>query len=414
MKREVVSLAVGIVLLAVGCSGDSRPVASSSPASVDTRADVEHQLETTGGKVAAWLRAEPWPLDGTTTSLTAVTAITGASYDNDPAKAQTKQDDVMRLLDAVKASSWYDGRPSDAEKASIAAAFTLASKLPAEVAKTNARTGEPLYPQLEKFSWVDLLADALKQRHFTSVAGAVEPTITLLSADTSDDAAADETLLYASSNLSEIESLAGSYRTPYLLFVLDPALDPDLCGQAFPDESLILIQPTCLGAEVVVHEMTHIATPSIGFAVWYEEGTAYLIAAKLSGGLAPDKLAATRLGITDDTFLLNALEKPSYGEREQMRDSDAGFLFFVDLTQIIGWDAVSTAIKSVPAVYLGDDVLKAILKQTPPDKHDAVAYLIRERCRTTARSGTGWCRAPCRPDLDYLIRRRRIDQRAAR
>ena len=296
MKREVVSLAVGIVLLAVGCSGDSRPVASSSPASVDTRADVEHQLETTGGKVAAWLRAEPWPLDGTTTSLTAVTAITGASYDNDPAKAQTKQDDVMRLLDAVKASSWYDGRPSDAEKASIAAAFTLASKLPAEVAKTNARTGEPLYPQLEKFSWVDLLADALKQRHFTSVAGAVEPTITLLSADTSDDAAADETLLYASSNLSEIESLAGSYRTPYLLFVLDPGLDPDLCGQAFPDESLILIQPTCLGAEVVVHEMTHIATPSIGFAVWYEEGTAYLVAAKLSGGLAPDKLAETATG----------------------------------------------------------------------------------------------------------------------
>ena len=392
MKREVVSLAVGVVLIAVGCSGDSRSVASSSPASVDTRADVEHQLAVTGGPVASWLHAEPWPLDGTSASLTTVTAITGAAYDNDATKAQAKQDDVMRLLNGLKTSSWYDGHPSDAEKASITAAFALATKLPAEVAKTNVRTGEPLYPQLQKFSWVDLLADALQHRHFTSVAGAVEPTITLLSADPTDEAAADETLLYASSNLSEVESLAGSYRTPYIFFVLDPGLDPDLCGQAFPDESLVLIQPTCLGAEVVVHEMTHIATPSIGFAVWYQEGTAYLVAAKLSGGLAPDRLAATRAGITDDTFLLNALEKPSYGESEQMRDSDAGFLFLVDLTQIIGWDAVSAAIKSVPAVYLGDDVLKAILKQTPPAEHDAVAYLIRARCRTTGPQGQV---APC-------------------
>ena len=301
-------MVLSAALLALACSGGAKTPASTTPtlvastpvgasptattvlpaatvgpsptpttvlptATVDPHRDVDALLANAGDEVATWLRSQPWLYDGSGGSLEAVKSITGAAFDPDPVKAKAKQDEVMTLLHGLDQSTWYDGHPSDADKAAIAAVFDEAVNLPREAATRISRTGQLQEPALQKYDWQRELLDVLTQRHFATVAGASEQ-VTLLVASPDDDSKAVDVLNDASGNLHAIEGLAGAITSPRLLFILDPDLDPSLCGLAIPEDYLILLQPNkgCLQPDVVIHEMTHIAMRGGSSGIWLSGG----------------------------------------------------------------------------------------------------------------------------------------------
>ena len=98
MKPFLLSMLLGVALLALACGGGKKPSVSATPTTVGPpptptavpKSDIDRLLANAGDEVAGWLRAQPWVYDGSDASLAVVESITSAAFDSDPAKAKAE------------------------------------------------------------------------------------------------------------------------------------------------------------------------------------------------------------------------------------------------------------------------------------------------------------------------------------
>ncbi|HEU0073186.1 MAG TPA: hypothetical protein VFS30_04175 [Dehalococcoidia bacterium] len=88
-------------------------------------------------------------------------------------------------------------------------------------------------------------------------------------------------------------------------------------------------------------------------------------------------------------FMLDRFHYPEnhrFSADDQSRESSAGFLFAYELVQIIGYDALSTAVQDLPDYFFGQDAIDAIFDATPEENTGEVRSLIAKWCRRGERN----------------------------
>jgi hypothetical protein len=208
-------------------------------------------------------------------------------------------------------------------------------------------------------------------------------------ADIGSEHLAQAALELAVTYVDGVVQLAGTPKTSTILIIIDARIEN--CGQAFSEVFVVRIRPNCVNSNVVVHELTHLATPVV-LATWFEEGTAYWAAQHLTRTQAdsqPLESAQLRRETTFDTDCCD--------ERDDAYTSTVrgGAAFWYDLELIIGDEAVGHAIKAVPE-GVGREAIPAIIRFTPADRQAAVRSLITERCREYRQGRMLPCTIPAR------------------
>jgi hypothetical protein len=212
--------------------------------------------------------------------------------------------------------------------------------------------------------------------------------VTLIAlADVGYEEGATQALNHAQTHFAGVTRLAGTMRSTTVVIIVEPGVGA--CGRAHQEIFLARIDSSCVGPGVVVHELTHLATPFV-LATWFEEGTAYWLEQHLTQAKSPLlESAQLRRETTFDTI---CCDERGDAYTSTVRGAAA---FWYDLELIIGAEAVGNAIKAVPE-GTAREAIPAIIRFTPVDKQAAVRSLMTERCRQGSRTGTVPCNIPTR------------------
>ena len=337
--------------------------------------------------IAELLRNQPWAQDGSEETEQLLRDIVGAQIPR-PNVGQERVQDVTQLIEILGEQPWYqDGLDTD-EKVILAGLFRTFSSL--QLGRVNERTGEPIYPFLNEYHIPSLYASAIEDQRFLVLRLADSHPVTLIAlADVGDEAGAAQALHHAKTHLAGVTRLAGMMRSTTVVIVVEP--DIGSCGRAYHELFLTRIDSNCVRPEVIVHELTHLATPLV-LATWFEEGTAYWVEQHLTGTQSVSPLLDSAQLRRETTFDLSCCDSRSDPYEETLR---GGMAFWYDLELIIGAEAVGNAIKGVPE-GLAREAIPAIIRVTPPDKQAAVRSLITERCREYRQARMLPCTIPAR------------------
>jgi hypothetical protein len=333
-------------------------------------------------EIAELLRNLPWARDGSRETEQLLRDIVGAQIPRLEV-GQERVQDVTQLLQILNQQGWYrDGLDPD-EKVALAGIFRTFSSL--QLGRINTETGRPVYPFLNEYHIPALYASAIEDRRFVLTRPDANPLTILALADVGYEAKAAEALEHARIYIADIVRLAGAVKSTTVVIIVEP--DLNVCGRAYQEIFATQIRPDCVSSNVVVHELTHLATPVV-LAAWFEEGTAYWVEQHLTTGLIDRPLLQSpqmRWETTFDRWCCDSNDDDDY--TATVRGAVA---FWYDLELLIGAEAVGNAIKAVPeGVAL--EAIPAILRFTPAEKQAAVRSLITERCRVGSSTRTTPC-----------------------
>jgi hypothetical protein len=324
------------------------------------------------------LENESWVMDGseeTNRALDEILAYQLTRLDHPDRAAAT-----LKLLEAARSAAWYKDGLDAGEKIVIAGAFE--SLLKTQKTYRRASDGQPYYAFLSNYDWPTLLSLTLAGRIFDIHITSSGRQIAILATSTPGlEDRAYESVRIAKRHLGEIEKLAGELKADSVLIVVEPestANERDVCGFAIQDISLTHISATCRYPEnSLVHELVHLSTPFV-FSTWFEEGTAYWVTLQVLGH--PSDLALASIEMRSPGLAFPVGSDPKDVE-DHRRQSDAGFAFYLELSEIIGSQSVAEHIRGIMEGSPGPQIIDSKWKATPPSKQTEVRALVERRCQ---------------------------------
>ena len=377
-KLLVLSLC-GLILAACG-GGESPPVATPIPFGRDE----SPQLAIMAPEIAELLRNLPWARDGSEETEQLLREIAGAQLPR-PNLGQERVPEIVQLIEILGEQHWYrDGLDGD-EKFGLTGLFRTYNSLLS--GRRNTATGEQEYAFEGEYNFPALYASAIEQKRFAVTKPGTTSLTFIALGEIGDEGKAEEALRHATTYINDIVRLAGTVKSTTILIIIEPNLE--ICGWAYSAIYATQIRPDCVTPTIVVHELTHLATPDV-FETWFEEGTAYWVAQHLAPIDTPLRESAQlRRETTFDTGCCIARDD------EYAATVRGAAAFWYDLELIIGAEAVGNAIKAVPG-GVGREAIPAIIRFTPADKQAAVRSLITERCREYRQARMLPCTIPAR------------------
>ncbi|HEX5368773.1 MAG TPA: hypothetical protein VFY10_05085, partial [Dehalococcoidia bacterium] len=308
------------------------------------------------------VRAQPWYADLTQTRLDLIAAIQACERQS---QIRGEKQSVADALEFASEQPWYTDGLDDTEAAQLRGVFFAY----AESLKDD--NAPPIGPELAKTIQYQL-EDVLQLPESGEM-------VLLVSAEDAD--AGRRALDIAAEALPRVEKIVGKF--PYRFLFISVTDLPDIYAGLSYDE-FISIAPDYVDQPTIIHEITHSTLYGI-FPTWFEEGFAHFMEYYLTTGL-DDGVSY----FTDELKQIEASNKlyiapnAGYDFVDYVAERAQGFLFLKGFYDITGIDAVSATIRSLRTRTFNDqDLIKALIENSPPDKQPALRLYVCQDVRGT-------------------------------
>lgn len=184
----------------------------------------------------------------------------------------------------------------------------------------------------------------------------------------------------------KIEALTGKYPFKFLHVTVTTELPVILAGVSY--DEFIALDTKAVDASTMIHEMAH--SILFGqFPLWFEEGfahfTEFLLTDALEKGARQYTLDLSRLRRTKQLDIRSRTSLATL--HGQLAERAQGFLFIKGVHDIMGAETFSRVIRTLRTrTYNDQDIIRALLENTPPELEARMRQHVCESIVGTARS----------------------------
>ena len=337
-----------------------RPTSTPTPVAQGLRQQAEAQhIARMSPALAELVRAQPWYREMTPAKFNLVAALTKCEQS---AKNKGEPRAVLDMLSLATEQGWYGDGLDDREAAGFGGVVQAYER---SLTKPDA-------PPVGT-----VLASTIRNQLFDVVTlpETGEKVVVVASADAKLGRAALELTV---ANLPFVEGVVGKFPYPFIYIEVTKDYPAELLGTSY--DEFIGLRTTAVNTEVVVHELTH-STVYGSFPVWFEEGIAYFLGYEFTGRLPQATSEAEahlrRIGADNKVDIINY---GFYTTWDYFAETRRGFLFVKSLYDILGMEGLSPMVKQLRTkTYNDNELLQAIIAQTPVEKQNAVRKLFCDR-----------------------------------
>ena len=373
-SRLLLACVLGLLLIGCGAKGAKLPKGPIPPTptpgpDVFRRAAETQVLPGMTPALAGLVKEQPWFAELTPPQLELVKAIQACEK---AAIRRGEGQSVPEILRFAAEQGWYSDGLDERESKGLAGIFNAYNE---SLTDDNA------------FVIGGVLSSTIRDATF-EILNLPESGEVALIVSSKDPALGRKALAIATNVFPKIEALTGKYPYRFLHVTVTPDLPIIIAGVSY--DAFIAVDTKAVDQETIIHEMTHSSLYG-KFPLWFEEGYAHFAENLLTNSL--EKAGAqyasdlTRLRRTRQLDIRSLTSLSTL--HGQLTERAQGFLFIKGVYDLLGPDAFNQLIRTLRTrTYNDQDIIRALLENTPPDLQ---AQMRQHVCQSIIGTARNYC-----------------------
>jgi hypothetical protein len=370
--RPATLVATLLIVFLLGCgAGEKQPPAArlqptpSSPEAALKATAEQRYLPQMTPALAARMREQPWYESMTQAHLDMVALMQQCEK---AAQRRGETGSVVEVLAFASEQAWYQDGLDEREALALGGVF---------MAYTESLSDDyapPVGP---------VIARTLRSGLF-DVVPTMESGQVILLVSAEDERLGRQVLDISRPALGEVEGLVGKFPFKFLYLEVADDLPVFIAGLSY--DEFIALAEDAVDEATIVHEIAHSTLYGI-FPTWFEEGFAhfieYYLTENIPGGTREFEQFLRSIRV--DTRL--DLRGGFNSDLDELIERAQGFLFLKDLHAVIGIEGITKTVHSLrKQSATGQDLIRAMMTQTPVEKQPQLSQLICQRVLGTTRN----------------------------